>query len=55
MILLALPEFTLNFESPPPPPPPKKKKKKRKEKKEKIVLPSFSIRISHLGNFTISH
>ena len=56
MILLALPEFTLNFESPPPSPPPKKKKeKKRKEKKEKIVLPSFSIRISHLGNFKISH
>ena len=35
MILLALPEFTLNFESPPPSPLPPHKKKKKKKKKEK--------------------
>ena len=42
MILLALPEFTLNFESPPPSPPPeKKKKKKEKKRKKKLFSPLF--------------
>ena len=38
MILLALPEFTLNFESPPPSPPPKKKKKKKEKKRKKKLF-----------------